>query len=428
MLEQAVPPVKSAPVENGSDILCIGICGGGKMGQSFFNYLFNFNFPVVFYIRDPQKASEVSESFQRKVKNRIGMAETVDQDMAVRFYRFKITTAINELGRADLIIEFITEDVPQKRKLLQWLAEINSNAILATGSSSIGPGRLAGRETNGNYVGLHFFYPIPFNDYVEIIVPPGFTKENLVKIQRLLNSLQKKTLILPEKVGSILNKMLLYCQNEAALLVLNHQYSPALIDELFATNLWPVGPFSFFDNIGLDIILTSLEEYTKDLKYKEVFFKLRQELAGLVGAGFLGKKTNRGFYNYIKGVKQAAIGDSPAFESEKERLEVLDRFKVLFINYTFDLFAQSDLNIWDLEKAAREFLQTDQGPVKMALTLGFGKVRNHLEQFRITYGDHYQPVALLEFLACHTVREENLDEAIREFKLEQRRRDREAGD
>lgn len=400
-------------IHENTKLTTIGICGGGKMGQSLFNLLAGNAFRIIFYLRNPHSAKAQNKKWERK-KNRKKNQNSLNLSEVL------ITTEIEKLSEADLIIEFVSEELRLKKEIIKIIASINPTAIIATGSSSFVPSRIiSDKDILRRLVGLHFFYPVPLTEHVEVIHNKDLPEQSLNHINFFLNTINRKGLFLPEEAGSILNKLLVYYQNEAFIMVFKESYPPVQIDDLIEENLFPVGPYKYFDAVGLDTILQSLYEYIKNDPFKESFMYCRRELSKLVGKGCLGKKTGMGFYSY----KDNKV--NPEYDFQHDNFvpkEIMERLQLILINTAFAFLEKKYIDIETLKTASYEVLQIEQGPVEIALEIGLERVRDRLRFYWNKYGRYYEPGSLLNYLANNQVKEKNLHDTLREFHMEKKER------
>jgi 3-hydroxyacyl-CoA dehydrogenase len=197
-----------------------------------------------------------------------------------------------------LIIEAINEDVEAKKELFRVVDKIAPpGCIFVSNSSSINPSALIPSEDRKDkFAGIHFFYPIALKDIVEVIITSETSQETLSRITWFLKTISRRFLILEEKDSFILNRIFLHFQNEAFLLVNEGKASLQQIDRIVRENLFPTGVFEFFDSVGLDVMLASVRNYSRDDPSAERYRPLIGQLQDLVSQGRLGAKTKGGFY------------------------------------------------------------------------------------------------------------------------------------
>jgi len=213
--------------------------------------------------------------------------------------KITLTTELNELKACDFYIEAISEDLDAKVDLISRLRSlISDTAIVATNTSSLSVTALAMQlNMPANFIGIHFFNPTSVMKLVEVIKGLVTSDETLSRAIRLVEMLDKKPVIVKESPGFIVNRMLIPMINEAIAILAEGVASKQDIDNAmkYGAN-HPIGPLALSDLIGNDVclsIMESLYKETGDPKYR-AHPLLRQ----YVRAGYLGRKTKVGFYEY----------------------------------------------------------------------------------------------------------------------------------
>ncbi|GAA65003.1 3-hydroxybutyryl-CoA dehydrogenase [Pseudoalteromonas sp. BSi20311] len=213
--------------------------------------------------------------------------------------KISFETEFSQLRDCELYIEAVAEDFDVKSQLFSELnAHIPDTAIVATNTSSLSITALAMKvSVPENFIGIHFFNPTSVMLLVEVIKGLVTSKETLNKVIKLVETLEKKPVIVNESPGFVVNRMLIPMINEAIAIYSEGVATKVDIDNAmkFGAN-HPIGPLALSDLIGNDVclsIMESLHKETGDPKYR-AHTLLRQ----YVRAGFLGRKTKVGFYDY----------------------------------------------------------------------------------------------------------------------------------
>ena len=280
----------------------IGIVGSGRMGEDIFYHLNDFDYSLVWVFRKQDLRDRALEKFNKKMK-RMHKAGALDD----KTYQYKnehtlMTVNQEDLSDCDLIIETIIEDAGIKSILFNTLDHVaNKDCIFVSNSSSIKPSRICpDSERSDRFAGLHFFFPVRFNKFVEIIRTGHCSSQTLDVLKQFTAAIGKTALVLPEKGAFILNKAFIYTQAQAFWALRENILSFREIDALIRKNLFTMGTFEFLDHVGLDVILSSAKNYMEDMEHKGFISITVEEVQKVVDKGHLGVKTGRGFYSYDK--------------------------------------------------------------------------------------------------------------------------------
>lgn len=209
------------------------------------------------------------------------------------------TTDYAALGEADLIIEAATENYELKVKILRQIEQVaKSQAIIASNTSSISITRLAAQtQTPEQFIGMHFFNPVPLMALVEVIRGIQTSDATHDTVAELARRLGKTPVSVKNAPGFVVNRILVPMINEAFFVLAEGVAEPEAIDEAMKLGAnHPIGPLALADLVGLDVCLAVMEVYLQE--FGDSKYRPAPLLRELVAAGHLGRKTGRGVYRY----------------------------------------------------------------------------------------------------------------------------------
>jgi 3-hydroxybutyryl-CoA dehydrogenase len=282
-----------------SEIESVAIIGAGFMGSGIAETVAVAGMPVI--VRDVDEASlgrageRIESSLSRAVRG--GKLDRAQAD-AVR-ERIDLTTQLDTIGQADLVIEAVPEDARLKVEVMQAIdGVVSEGAIIASNTSSIPIAELAQvvREPQ-RVLGLHFFSPVPVMNLVEVVVALDTSDSTLARAKRFIEHIGKRPIETKDRSGFIVN-MLLVPYLMAAV---------RMFEEGFATREdidmgmklgcgHPMGPLTLCDFIGLDVLYAVCDSLYEEFKRDE--YAPPPLMKRMVASGRLGRKSGRGFYDY----------------------------------------------------------------------------------------------------------------------------------
>jgi len=276
----------------------IGVVGAGTMGQGIAQVLVTSGFEVKLYDVADEQLGRATAAIDKGLGKLVAKEKLSDADKSAAMARLDTTTALDALRECEVIIEAAPEQPALKEKLFRDLSRLTHDAILASNTSSLSLTRLAGVcERPERVVGMHFFNPVPVLKLVEVIRAEQTSDATVSRIEALTESLGKTAVPVGDSPGFAVNRLLVPMINEAAFLVQEGAATPEAIDQAMKLGAaHPMGPLALADLIGLDVCLSIMEvlqEGFGDPKYRPCPLLRR-----MVDAGYLGRKSGRGFHVY----------------------------------------------------------------------------------------------------------------------------------
>jgi len=283
------------------DIKKIGIIGAGTMGngiaQAFAVCGYDVTMTDISEAAVQRGLKTVDGSLERLVKKEKMTADA----KAAALGHIKTATELGAVRGSDLLIEAATENLDLKLKIFAQLADLASDTtILATNTSSISITRLAAAtKLADRVIGMHFFNPVPMMQLVELIRGLQTSEATYAAVEAVAKKIGKTPVKVRNSPGFVVNRLLCPMINEAIFVLAEGLASAEEIDSAMklGTNQ-PIGPLALCDLVGLDVelaVMNVLFEGFKDPKYRPAPL-----LVEMVEAGYLGRKTGRGFFNYAK--------------------------------------------------------------------------------------------------------------------------------
>ncbi|MWJ27073.1 3-hydroxybutyryl-CoA dehydrogenase [Halomonas sp. ZH2S] len=276
----------------------IGVVGAGTMGQGIAQVLISSGFDAQLYDVADEQLGRAHSNIEKGLSKLVAKDKLSEADKNAALARLSTSTALDALSDCEVIIEAAPEQPALKEKLFRDLSHLSSDAILASNTSSLSLTRLAAVcERPERVVGMHFFNPVPVLKLVEVIRAEQTSDATVERIERLAEALGKTAVPVGDSPGFAVNRLLVPMINEAAFLVQEGAATPEAVDAAMKLGAaHPMGPLALADLIGLDVclaIMNVLQDGFGDPKYRPCPLLKR-----MVDAGYLGRKTGRGFHRY----------------------------------------------------------------------------------------------------------------------------------
>jgi 3-hydroxybutyryl-CoA dehydrogenase len=277
----------------------IAVVGAGQMGNGIAHVFAQSGFPVTMIDVSQAALDKGRSTIEKNLDRQVKKGSIGEADKTSALERIAVGTTTDAAADASLIVEAATENRDLKFKIFSDLDRTaQEGAILATNTSSISITEIAAQTKRpGNVIGMHFMNPVPVMKLVEIIRGLATSDETTRKVVDLSSRLGKTPVEVNDYPGFVSNRVLMPMINEAVYCVMEGVGEPDAIDKVMQLGMnHPMGPLALADLIGLDTcvaILEVLQNGLGDPKYRPCPL-----LRKYVAAGWLGRKSGRGFYQY----------------------------------------------------------------------------------------------------------------------------------
>ena len=281
------------------EIKRVGVVGAGTMGNGIAHVFARSGYSVVLCDVEHKFLERALQTIAKNLDREVAKSKITAQDKESALKRIEAVVERSRLADCDFVIEAATEKFGIKTEIFRDLDRLTRlEIILASNTSSISITKLAAlTKRPDKVIGMHFFNPVPVMKLVEVIRGLATSQETFTAVRDLSLKLEKTPVEVNDAPGFVSNRVLMPLLNEAMYAVMEGVATAEAVDEVFKLGMaHPMGPLTLADFIGLDVcldIMRVLHDGLGDPKYRPCPLLIR-----MVDAGWLGRKSGRGFYKY----------------------------------------------------------------------------------------------------------------------------------
>jgi len=280
-------------------IKTVGVIGAGTMGNGIAHVAARSGFKVLLHDVEQAFLDRAVSTITKNLEREVAKGKISTDQKSAALSRIVPVVQIAALAQADFVIEAVIEDFETKAKVFQVVDEIaRPGVILASNTSSISITKIASKTKRADkIIGMHFMNPVPMMPLIEVVRGLATSDETFQTTKQVAASLEKTAIEVNDFPGFVSNRVLMPMINEAIYCVMEGVGSVEAVDSIMKLGMnHPMGPLTLADLIGLDVcldIMNVLHSGLGDSKYRPCPL-----LRKMVDAGYLGRKSGRGFYTY----------------------------------------------------------------------------------------------------------------------------------
>lgn len=375
----------------------IGVLGAGSMGRGIAQIAATFGHQVVLFDNNATAMTNAMKSLDKIFKRLIEKGRMTAEESTAILARIETPQSMEAYAGCDLVIEAIIENLEIKRSVFQALEKIvSTDCLLTTNTSSLAVAAIAAScEKAERVLGIHFFNPAPLMKLVEIIPAVQTSQASLDKARALIDSWKKVTVLAKDTPGFIVNRVARPFYGEALRILEEGIADVATIDWVMKEGLgFRMGPFTLMDYIGNDVNYvvteTVFKAFYNDPRYKPAFTQKR-----LAQAGFLGRKTGRGYYDYAEN----AVKPEPT-KDEGTAEYIANRILTMLINEAADAVFWQVASREDIDLAMTKGVNYPKGLLAWADEVGIQTCVDRMDALYDEYReDRYRCSPILRRMA-----------------------------
>jgi 3-hydroxybutyryl-CoA dehydrogenase len=293
-------PVSGGAQAGGRPVVQVGVVGSGTMATGIVEVFAKAGYDVTFVARSQDKLAAVAAAIARSLEKAVQRGKLTEDARDATLARITGTTRLDDLSRVQLVVEAVVENLPVKQALFASLDEICApGTVLATTTSSLPVIEVAAATSRpADVIGMHFFNPAAIMKLVEVVTTVSTAADVETTVLAVTAKIGKHAVRCGDRAGFIVNALLFPYLNDAVKMLEAHYASADDIDAAMKVGCgYPMGPFELLDVVGNDVSLAI--ERTLYSEFREPGFAPAPLLEHLVTAGRLGRKTGKGFRDYV---------------------------------------------------------------------------------------------------------------------------------